>query len=565
MLIDSRTLPADQVVETDVCIVGAGPAGVTLARELAGQDFQVCLLESGGLDFDPDTQALCEGKTVSPQRYPADELHVGRCRQFGGSANYWCIQIDRDENQAHVRHVTPDDIDFEQRDWIPYSGWPFRKADLAPYYQKANAICKIGPDTYEAAAWETEQAKRLSFQGDRIQSSVFQFGPRAVFTHEYREELNHASNVTTYLNANVLEVETNETATAATGLRVATLDGKEFRVKARIVVLATGGFENARLLLLSDKVQKNGLGNQNDLVGRFFMDHPGFRFGVFIPADRKLFNTTALYDLHRVKGTPIMGKLTLSEEVLRQEKLLNICVMLVPRPSGYESKAVNSWRNLLSAVKRKQLPKEIWKHVKNVVSDLDDIVNYAYRRAKKLEFIYSPRMGGWSRRPADIRNLKAFEVIAQAEQTPNPENRVTLTDECDRLGRRKVCLTWRWSDIDLETIRRVQQILAQEFAQSELGEFQPRDEIEGGLPRFGSTHHHIGTTRMHPDPKQGVVDENCQVHGVSNLFIAGSSVFPTGGGYANPTLTIVALAVRLADHVKTTMAANVSTVNGSPV
>ena len=560
MLIDASTLPANRVIETDVCIVGAGPAGVTLARELADQDFQVCLLESGGLNPDPETQALCEGKTISPQRYPTDELHVGRCRQFGGSANYWCIQIDRDENQAHVRHVTPDDIDFEQREWVPYSGWPFRKADLAPYYQKANAICKIGPDVYEAKAWEEDQAKPLSFQSDRIQSSVFQFGPSAVFTHDYREEL-QASSVTTYLNASVLEVETNGNASAVTGLRVASLDGKEFRVKARMVVLATGGFENARLLLLSDQVQKAGLGNQNDLVGRFFMDHPGFRFGVFIPASRELFNSTAFYDLRRVNGTPVMGKLSLSEAVLRQEQLLNICVMLVPRPSGYESRAVNSWRNLLSAAKRKQLPKDAWKHVKNVVSDLDDIVNYAYRRVKKLDFVYSPRMGGWSRRPADIRTFKAFEVIAQAEQAPNPDNRVTLTEECDRLGRRKVSLNWRWSDIDLETIKRVQQILAQEFAQSGLGEFQPRDQIEGGLPRFGSTHHHIGTTRMHPDPKQGVVDENCQVHGVANLFVAGSSVFPTGGGYANPTLTIVALAVRLADHVKTAMAANVSTVN----
>jgi choline dehydrogenase-like flavoprotein len=554
MLIDARTLSTHEVIETDVCIVGAGPAGITLAKELSGQNFRVCLLESGSLEPTAEARSLLKGSIDPKHRYPSDELEEGRDRQFGGTANRWCIQVDPSETVANVRHIIPDDIDFEARDGIPYSGWPIRKADLAPYYERAHGICKIGPCTYAAADWEDEHAKSLPLKGDRLQSGVFQFGPRDVFPHEYRDELSQAANISVYFNANVLEIETNETASTATRLRVAATPGQEFHVNARMFVLATGGFENARLLLLSDQVKPEGLGNQNDLVGRFFMDHPGFRMGVLVPKTRSLFKNTAFYDLRRVNGTPVMGKVAIHSELLRQEKMLNICVMLVPRPIGYESRSVNSMRVLTSSLKRFQFPKGGLKHVSHVLTGLDDIVGYLYCRSRKIEFPYSPRYGGWSRRPKVQKTLKVFEVIAQAEQAPNPDNRVTLSQACDRFGRRQVHLHWRWSDVDLRSISRFQAIFGEAIAASGLGEFQPRDEIEGGSPRFGSTHHHIGTTRMAADPQHGVVDENCQVHGISNLFIAGSSVFPTGLGYANPTLTIVALAARLADHIKARMA-----------
>jgi choline dehydrogenase-like flavoprotein len=503
------------------------------------------------LEHDKDAYTLLEGEIQSKHRYPADELVAGRGRQFGGTANLWCIQIDPNENQAHVRHVVPDEVDFEQRDGIPYSGWCFQKSDLEPYFQRAHAICGLGPYTYEAENWQDEQSQPLPFKSDRVLSSVFQFGPRDLFPIEYREELQQSKTVIVYYNANVLELETDDTASMVTGVRVASQPGQEVTVTAKIFILATGGFENARLLLLSNRVQSSGLGNQNDLVGRFFMDHPGFRIGVLVPRTRELFDTTAFYDLRRVNGIPVMGKLTLNQALVRREQLLNICVMLQPRPAGYESEAVKSFRDMVSAAKRFNLG-EVLNHLGDVLTHLDDVIAYAYHHATQTEFLYSPRYGGWSRRPERKQN-KVFEVIAQAEQAPNPENRVTLSQACDRFGRRKIHLNWQWSDVDLRSIKRFQEIFGEEVVAAGLGTFQSRDEIEGGNPRFGSTHHHIGTTRMHPDPKQGVVDANCQVHGVSNLFIAGSSIFPTGGGYANPTLTIVALATRLADHVKALM------------
>ncbi len=555
MLIDARTLPTGKVIETEVCIVGAGPAGITLAHEFARADFRVCLLESGGLEFNKTTQSLCEGESVGEN---FGKLDTQRRRQFGGTANVWEIKIDK--NPVGVRHAPLDKIDFEKRDSLPYSGWPFDKSHLDPFYERAQSVCKLGPFAYDAEAWEDAQTPQLPLTGGQVTTTMYQFGSRTIFTDEYRDEINQASNITTYINANLVDIETNETARTVTRVRVACLQGNEFWVCAKVLILATGAMENAQLLLLSNKTQKAGLGNQNDLVGRFFMDHPLVDGGMFIPSNRQIFNTTALYDLRRVNNVAVMGKLTLTEEVMRREKLLNISAMLFPRPKPYQSKAAKSFETLRDAFRNKQVPKDNFKHLSNVMNGLDYIVPSVYRRlAKQQTFLPSLGSGGWSYLQANERRFVAFEVLHQTEQAPNPDNRVMLSTQRDRLGRKKVQLHWRWGDIDICSIKRAQEIIREEIAGAGLGQLQI--ERDGELPRLHApgAHHHMGTTRMHTDPKQGVVDENCQVHGVSNLFIAGSSVFPTGG-FANPTLTIVALAIRLADHVKTAIAPNTAGV-----
>ena len=552
MLVDARTLPTGEIIETEVCIVGAGPVGITLAREFQNANFRVCLLESGGIEFDKNTQSLCEGETVGED---FGKLDSQRFRQFGGTCNRWEIKIGN--NPVGVRHVPLDKIDFEKRDWLPYSGWPFDKSHLDPFYERAQSVCKIGPFAYDGEAWEEASAPQLPLTGGRVSTTMFQFGPRTCFTHEYRDEINRASNITTYLNANVVEIETNEIAKTVTRVRVACLQGNKFWVCATVFILATGAMENAQLLLLSNKAQVCGLGNQNDLVGRFFMDHPFVDGGMFIPSNRQIFNTTALYDLRQVKNVAVMGKLTLTEEVMRREKLLNISAILFPRPKPYQSKAAKSFDALRAALVNAEVPKDAFKHLSNVMSGLDYIVPAVHRRVTKQQtFFPSLGSGGWSDLQANERRFFTFEVLHQTEQAPNPDNRVMLSGERDHLGRRKVQLHWRcWSDIEISSIKRTQEIIREEIAAAGLGHFQV--ERDGELPQLHApgAHHHMGTTRMHHNPKQGVVDENCQVHDVFNLFITGGSVFPTGG-FANPTLTMVALAIKLADHVKTVMASN---------
>lgn len=503
MLIDARTVPEETTIETDVCIVGAGAAGIALARELRGQSFRVCLLESGNLEFDQETQSLYEGETVG---LPILPLTLSRLRYFGGSTNHWagwCQPLDA--------------TDFEARDWIPHSGWPFSRSRLVPFYERAQVVLQIGPFAYDAEAWNTEHASPLPFTGGRVITQIVQFSPPTRFGQVYRSEIANATNITTYLNANAIEVETTEDARSATRLRVACLPGNRFWVSANLFILATGGIENPRLLLSSNKVQSRGLGNQNDLVGRFFMDHAGLVSGAILLSDPTF--SPALY-VNKVRGfhrspapaveQSVMGELMLSPEVVRAERLANYSAVL------------HSTSRLESAKEEGFL-----RALYNVIKSLN-------RR------VFRPAL--------ELRNI--------IEPIPNPDSRVTLRPERDRLGQNRVRLDWRLSAGDERTIRRSQEIIGRELGRAGLGRLRvglDREDdgwtasLEPGLA------HHMGTTRMHTDPRRGVVDQNCRVHGMTNLFIAGSSVFPTYG-VVPPTLTIVALALRLADHVKERLA-----------
>ena len=544
MIIDARSLPPDEVLETHVCIVGAGPAGITLAREFANQNFQVCLLESGGLDFDSETQSLADGIVIGD---PYPEISQTRLRQFGGTSHFWEGQ--NGYKEYGFRCLPLDEIDFEQRDWLPYSGWPFTKAHLEPFYERAQTVCKIGPYAYNAEDWEDRRAVRLPFKGDRVTTSISQYAPRTPFTYGYREELKQAPNVTTVLYANVINIETDEANQTVTRLRIACLQNREFWVTAKLVILATGGLENARLLLASNQQQPAGLGNQNDVVGRYFMDRP-ILSARLIPFNRKIFDQTTLYDIYPTKGVPVMARVKLTETVMRSERLMNNGAQLFPRPLAHQREATLALRSLISAIRNGKPSQDVFKHLGTALRGADYIVAAGFWSAVRQ--IPSLRRGDWSYLPLEKQRFSEFEIFYQIEQAPDPNNRVVLSPERDRLGQNKVELHWRLNPMDVEHAVRVQEIWAEEFATAGLGELQfarTQEDLKFEKPAM---HHHMGATRMHNDPKQGVVDANCKVHGISNLFIAGCSVFPTSG-YANPTLTLIALSLRLADHIKTLM------------
>lgn len=256
--------------------------------------------------------------------------------------------------------------------------------------------------------------------------------------------------------------------------------------------------------------------------------------------------------MHAVNKVPIIGKLALSEDVLRREKLLNYSVQLLPRvmlktslyPVFYRStpsKGVASCKRLLSAICRGDIPDDFGEHVRNVISGINDIAMAPYRRFKRKVI-----------KSFNRKRVNVFRLAHMTEQAPNPNSQVTLGQERDRLEQRRIKLDWRLSPVDMLSAIRAQEIIGEELHRAGIGRLfiemkdaTPPRHLNGGW-------HHMGTTRMHIDPRKGVVDQNCRVHGISNLFVAGPSVFPTCG-YANPSLTIVALAVRLADHVKNLM------------
>ncbi len=526
MFADARQVPNDARIEADVCIIGAGAAGISLARELAGTTLRVVLLESGGLEPDAETQSLYEGANVGFPYFDLDRL---RLRYFGGTTNHWT---------GSCRPLDP--LDFDARPWIPGSGWPIGKTELDSFYARAHTICQLGPYDYAPESRETKDSPRLPLTGDDVVTAIHQRSPPTRFGRVYRQDIEGAVNIQTFLFANVIDIGTTENAKTATHVTVATLARNSFRVVSRVFVIATGALENARLLLASNQVQNTGLGNQDDLVGRFFMEHLNAEASLFL-----LSNQNVPMEFYWPTATPaapasngqVVAFLHLSPATQRKERLLNARALFRPgRPwpgvlatsEGLRGLTTNQRRANLSAAER------FMKHLHDVVVDIDNVAVASYLRL--------------------FRYPRLFNVNYQIEQVPNRDSRVTLAPERDPLGMPRIQLDWRFTDLERQTLRRFSQILAQEVGKAGIGRIRMMpDDPRTGWPSverpLQGTWHQMGTTRMHDDPRKGVVDRDCRLHSTSNVFVAGSSVFTTCG-CSNPTLTIVALTLRLADHLK---------------
>jgi len=525
MHIDARYLEEGSTLTADICVVGAGAAGITIARTLANTSIDVCLLESGGLDGPGDEQSLYKGENVGLPYLP---LHGGRLRYFGGTTNHWagwCKPLDK--------------IDLSERSWVPYSGWPITWDELKPYYASAQRICELDSFRYDTDYWahKFQDASPLPFSPSKIEHHITQLSPPTRFGKRYRRDVTEAPNVTVVTHANVTQIRTPPNGTAVSELQVDCLDGISFRVKAFQYVLACGGIENPRLLLNADEYAPNGLGNDHDLVGRFFMDHPSVTSAVVFFDDQQHLSP---YRFGRFdsEGSDVVFELKPSEEQQRSARLLNMAIRFDYTSSGYYSA-----RRLFQLFRARKLRfgndiDYISEAVSNVVADFEGVL----RGANNALLGDSPYSG-----------FKVLNVSTRMEQAPNPASRVKLGDDRDALGLRKVQLDWRLTNQEKRSIRISNRLLGEELGRTGLGrlrlrEWLLREDVSWSSDLFGGWHH-MGTTRMGISPQYSVCDPQCGVHGVDNLYIAGSSVFPTGGN-AHPTLTIVALSLRLADHLK---------------
>lgn len=518
MLSDARTLPDGTVLEADLLIIGAGVAGITIAREFSEVSGtttgKVILLEAGGDEYDPATQALYEGEVIGN---PSADTDITRLRYFGGSSNHW---------HGFCRPLDP--IDFEQRSWVPHSGWPFDLSSLQPYYDRAEPILELPGTAYDPASWAESMAPifRHSMMKGRLRPAVFQKSPPTLMGLAYGDGLKASSRIDIYFWANAMELVANDSGQLIEQVNCACLEGPRFSVRAKQVVLATGGIENARLLLASRRQQPAGIGNGYDRVGRYFMDHPAHYAGQIVLSSPS--------DLARAPASKVINtQCTLAPDVERDESLVRFLTTLYPQfDDGGPPKGYIALRQISRALGRGRLPREAGERFGMLFADL----NGAARG------IYDRMFGG----------ARMLGLHIHPEVAPNPDSRVLLGEETDALGMPKIVLDWRLTDLDRRSLRRGLEIVGEEMGKTGLGRLKLADwilEEDDAIPGNGS-YHHIGTTRMHPDPKKGVVDADCRVHGIDNLSIAGSSVFPTCG-FANPTLTLTALALRLADRLKT--------------
>ncbi|MEM7291923.1 MAG: GMC family oxidoreductase [Pseudomonadota bacterium] len=538
MIIDTADFESGVQRDTDVCIIGAGVAGISLARELTGRGLRICIVENGGFRFRPRPQTLAFGANVGN---PYFALGVARIFRFGGTSNRWCSDLGDGSTGVRLRPLDP--IDFERREEIAHSGWPFDYDHLAPYYHRAQAHFHLDERDYRWQSWSDLTAHTaLPLDESRVKSVIFQFSETRQFIQRARQFIEQSDDIEILPFVHAVELEVGDTAQNVQRLNAVTLSGKALSISAQHFVLAGGGIENPRFLLNCNRQHSSGLGNQHDLVGRFFMEHPHLLSGTVIPSSPALFDQIGLYRTHPVDGSHIMGKLALNNDVLRREALLNSCMFFEPRPTRdprrprkiYNTHGAEAMLAILGDITNLRWPRQVVTRSIQVCREMPKLAAFA------LEKLDRRRHGG-----APV----AMGVYNFLEQVPNPDSRVSLTAEKDPFGQPRAKLDWKLTEQDIRSMLRSQVLLGEELERLGLGHLIPDPYEEVSPDNIIGGYHHMGTTRMHSDPKQGVVDEHCAVHGVPNLHIAGSSVFPTSG-YANPTLTIAALAIRLADRLK---------------
>ncbi len=589
MNINGDSIAYDAILRTDICIIGAGPAGIAIASELMGEINDVIVVESG--TFPTDTAGTHDETSAAfghgadawnfddfqklnlDDRMPTGDVSYPsavqtRIRRFGGTSNSWGIRYTPTE--TGVRYTTLDAIDFEKRDWVPYSGWPFSKPHLDPYYARAHAFAGTGPYDYDPDSWSAPDCQPYPFETNGLETRIFQFGPSRTFLKDAKAKLADAPNITLITEATATELLASCDCASVTDICVKTLAGNAFRIQPKYVIIASGTIEATRLLLCSQKRNHAGLGNQNDLVGRFLMDHQAVRSGLLHLANKDTLAQLTFYDTRRVDGTLITAKPVLSEQMLREKKLLNTCAAIFPRRAGesvnrlrrrfpngprHNSPAVEAGVGLLRALKARKIGPAQIGQAAAMAMGIPDILYYRWRKDYGMytrSALYHLDRGGWSRNESDLTQFPALEVLHLTEQVPDRENRITLGSGVDALGMPRICQHWRLTETDLQGVAGALHAYKAGFANAGIGELDL--ELNQGAPQvmFASLHHPMGTTRMHDNPKHGVVDARCRIHGTENCYIASASVFPTGG-YANSTLTVLALAIRIADDVKTSL------------
>jgi choline dehydrogenase-like flavoprotein len=549
MIDDANSIESGSVLACDLCIVGAGAAGISLALQFLRSDLRVVLLESGSTAPDDATQRLYESDVADPRLHAPGDRY--RARRFGGSTTIW-----------GGRCVPFDPLDFASRPWVTDHTWPIGYDDVSRYYPAANELCEAGEYVYDAARAVPGGMRPMINGFDSAHFSadgIERFSCPTDFGARYRHRLAASQSVRVLLNANCTDLQTDDDGVRIERLSVRTLGGVSFGIAARQVILATGGLEVPRLLLASRQTHADGIGNAHGQVGRNYMCHIAGTIGdlrLTLPQH----GISHGYEIAE-DGTYCRRRLAVDPAVQANLQIASSVVRLhfpsIPDPAHRTGplSALYLARPFISYEYAKRLTGEgsagfgTWlRHAVNVAGDpfgtagfmLHMIRNRVLAARKFPSVIVRPR-------------ANRFSLDYHAEQQPNTASRVTLAQETDALGMPKLRIDWRYSRLDVTTALETLRLLRDDLASWGHGRlhYDPA-KVEHAITRDGAYGgHHIGTARMGASAATSVVDANCRVHGMRNLYVAGSAVFSTSS-QANPTLTIVALALRLADHVKRT-------------
>ncbi len=535
MLIDARRVSDGAEYRFDLVIVGAGPAGILIAERLRGAGLSIALLDSGGFEPSVRAQRLNRGENVG---HPYLPLQTSRMRMFGGAANRW---------GGLCRALDP--RDFDERSWVPYSGWPITGAELAPYHEAAARALRLPRASFSVEDWPRLDGEPLPLDGTGIEQSLIQYSPATNFGDEHRERVLAQTGLSLFLHATVTDLPLDPWTDRVGAVKVRASRERAFTVRGTAVVLAAGAIENARLLLAARGDRPAGLGNEHDQVGRYFMEH------LHLPAGHVLAAPAAadrsFYALQRRDGVEVRGVLTPGADLQKQLGLLGCSMVLEPPvyPHGQPFLQARPELTVLPerafrAIRRRGMAGEAVREAARRVAAAGwyGRRSGAARRTARTALEQAPALG--------VADVTVHSLYLRAEQAPDPSSRVRLTSRLDPLGLPEVALDWRISALDTDSISGWLGQLDEVLAGRRLGRVLP---LEDGWPqRLTGGPHQMGTTRMSADPRAGVVDADGRVHSVANLYVTGSSVFTTGG-HANPTFSLLALSLRLADHLGTVL------------
>jgi len=553
MFRDARKLKAGDRLEYEVCIIGGGVAGILLALEHIETEARVVLLPGGGPNQTTLGLDLYRGKVSPPKSH--EPLEENRLRMWGGTTTVWggrCIPFDP--------------IDFAQREWISFSGWPLPYTEVTSYLDRATELCEAGAGDFDARSVFPGKPSEIiqGFDDNELVSwPLERWSVPTDFSRRYRKELEGAANITVLMHAHATHLQMSTDGRRLDHLKAACQPGKSFDIVANNFVLAAGALENARLMLAARDVHREGIGNKHDLVGRFYQSH---RFGVCGTVELNKPRENFIYDFERDwDGVYCRRRFWLTPEAQEKYRIGNVIGFFfrnVTDGSEHRNAMVSTVllaKTLLGGARRG--PRRLWRILKEQRAELFDHLKVIVKDGPglfgQLAAVAYTRFFQQRRLPMVLPSRKAnrFGLFFQSEHAPLPESRVTLDESnVDDFGMPRLDVSVRFSDIDYRTITTFVRLFKERLESQGLGKLHLSEKDKEFLDhpekqKFNSNAHHIGTTRMSSDPETGVVDTNCKVHGVDNLYVAGSSVFPTSG-HANPVLMIAMLALRLADHLK---------------
>lgn len=523
MFIDSRKFDEDMLLNTDVCIVGTGPAGITIANYLSSLKLSITILESGGIEGETYNQDLNQGNIVGQD--PGYGLEMSRLRLFGGTSNHWT-----GSNQML------ESMDFKYRDWIKYSGWPISLEDIRPYYKKAFEINEI-PSLIDDLPYIDKQDNFLKSKillENKLKediSLITNYINPLRFSEKYEKEFKNDKNLKTIIHCTANKITTDDDNNIKS-IEAITIKKKKVIIKAKYYVLAMGGIENARFLLLNLNNIPYNTFNNHPIIGSFFQEHYGFTAGTLLLHDEMAKYLRYKYNANFNNKLETESYFIPSEKTQYNQEILNC------RITFYEKQ----WNSLfaLDAIKNKSSYKDIYNSLTNLLNSMEGPIEWTKKTKTKNIILNKPQ-----------------RVYIGMEQAPNPSSRVLLGNALDKFGQRKASLDWNLNETDELSIRKTITWLSQIVGVHGIGRLQIGEVFNNikwkkkNSPIAGA-YHHMGTTRMGINVNESVVDKDCKYHQLNNLYIAGSSIFPTTGS-TNPTLTIVALALRLAETLKNKM------------